>query len=361
MTKHELNAKYGMEGGGTRCRVLPRFLTLPPGGKPRAIDDGKASRTNEATHTVETVSLPTCEFVARCAGEFQRLAEEVGGSMDPMLFGTDDESAAYRRVPTSEPESTVISFYSPTKGCVVYQQVFGHPFGLVSAVLNFNRVPELICWVMNVFMAAPTDHYFDDFLVCDTASGQGSAQEVLARIHSCLNLLELEPEKHAQAAERNKALGVWCDVSLAHTEGIVRLEPDQGRIDAVLEALQQCKAAGEIGPDGVPRSELHPALASSILGKLGFLLTSAYGAVGRGAMLPLVHRGNGWDEVPDPDEPGREPVGAEWTPGLEAMLSFLIVLFASRSIMARVLRVRGNGQHEKSPSSSTRMRPTRST
>ena len=51
----------------------------------------------------------------------------------------------------------------------------------------------------------------------------------------------------------------------------------------------------------------------------------------------------------DPADPSGKPVGASWTPGLEAMLCFLTVLFASKALMAKVIRVRGYAAQKKSP------------
>ena len=45
----------------------------------------------------------------------------------------------------------------------------GHNFGLVSAVTNFNSVPEFTTFVAASSRLIPTDHMFDDVVTVDRA------------------------------------------------------------------------------------------------------------------------------------------------------------------------------------------------
>jgi len=56
--------------------------------------------------------------------------------------------------------------------------------------------------------------------------------------------------------------------------------PSSGRVDHILELFREAFRAGA----------MQPGLAATLRGKLFFLLTAAYGAVGRAATLPLVTR-----------------------------------------------------------------------
>jgi hypothetical protein len=65
-----------------------------------------------------------------------------------MEHGLEDLFAAYRRAPTSQPQFTLVALcWRPDPkldagGEVVYIEVPGHNFGLLAAVVNFNRAPE---------------------------------------------------------------------------------------------------------------------------------------------------------------------------------------------------------------------------
>jgi len=321
-TEQQLRQKFTRDGR-FRCRILPRFLTEPPGGKPRPIDDGKKSKTNAATRTVETVALPTVEFVAKSAAAFARDAQANGRPMAPLVFGSDDAEAAYRRVPTSQPEFTVIAYFNPRTNAMEYRQVFGLPFGLTSAVLQFNRVAHFICWTMNTLFGVVIDHYFDDYLIVDQRVGGQSAQSALAAAHRVMGLLSLAEKKHSPVAKENKALGVWCDVSRAHDRGEVSFRPDDARMDAILDKLRECRDACD--GDGC----LPPHQAASIHGKLGFTMTALYGNLGRAATQPLIQRMY------------RDPEGdVGWSQALSKMLAFFTVIFALREVTRRVVQVK---------------------
>jgi hypothetical protein len=79
----------------------------------------------------------------------------------------DDCDAAYRLIPSRQPGNSIVAFWSPSKEKVVFFQVWGHSFGLVSAVLNFNRVPKIHVAFMRRFFASMMDHYVDDYIMVD--------------------------------------------------------------------------------------------------------------------------------------------------------------------------------------------------
>ena len=47
-----------------------------------------------------------------------------------MQLGLDDMTAAYRQVPVNDPSLTVIAYYAPSKGKVLFRALRGHNFGL---------------------------------------------------------------------------------------------------------------------------------------------------------------------------------------------------------------------------------------
>ena len=49
--------------------------------------------------------------------------------------------------------------------------VAGHPFGLRSAVVNFNRVEAYMVYIERKLGLVPSGHYFE--VVCEPAGGKG--------------------------------------------------------------------------------------------------------------------------------------------------------------------------------------------
>jgi hypothetical protein len=118
-------------------RVIPRF-GIEQGDKVRPIDDCSKCGINAATLTVETVLHPNAEFPARVAKSLFETCSKSGVRMPRLGVAFDDCDAAYRLIPSRQPGNSIVAFWSPSKEKVVFFQVWGHSFGLVSTVLNFN-------------------------------------------------------------------------------------------------------------------------------------------------------------------------------------------------------------------------------
>ena len=79
---------------------------------------------------------------------------------------------------------------------------------VMSSVLNFNRVPHLMCVAAALLFAAPVDHFFDDYLTMDLKVGRGSAQECLDALHNAVRL-RLEPKKRKRRAGVQEELKLY--------------------------------------------------------------------------------------------------------------------------------------------------------
>ena len=187
LSEQELRAKYESNGALT-CRIIPRFavfqgstdkrcaqcdletsachdckgLQMP---KLRCCDNAKASGTNTNTRLCESIAGPTFEFPARVCAYIAAECEKKGIPRPKVLLGLDDLFAAFRRVPSSQPEFTIVALYEFDSDSVRFHEVFGMNFGLKAAPLQFNRVAELLCAVAACFGGLPVDHYYDDFLL----------------------------------------------------------------------------------------------------------------------------------------------------------------------------------------------------
>jgi hypothetical protein len=305
ISKAELMRKY-TRGGRLRARVLPRFGVRQRGGKLRAIDDARRSRTNEMQRMHETIVTPSPEFPAHVLAELARACVELGVDLPDVELGLDDLFAAYRRVPTAHPEFMIAAVWRYDWDAPAFYEVWGHCFGLVSSVVNFNRVPHMLCAVAARLFAAPVDHFFDDYLTMDLAVARASAQLSLDCLHRAVRF-GLEPAKRKLSASQQVELGVACDLRSAASERTVYLAPTPERVDAFLSDLAECKRVGRV----TPRE------AESLFGRLGFVLTAARGSVGRAACQPLLQRAG-------------ERAGCDaWTEAMDHMLRFYAALLPS--------------------------------
>ena len=302
-------------GGVENVRVMRRFaikqgVREDGSVKWRVIDDAKASGVNAATYTEETITCASFLFVALICRVFYRLRRfGPGGVMPQMWVGLDDLRKAYRMVPNSMPGCAVVAYWSFAYGCVVYQLVPGHSFGFVSAVLNFNRLPAFICIFTCLFFAVCVTNYFDDSIVVDPAYGStfdavlgtwvSSAQSALRCTHMVMGF-DVELSKHKECAPVNNCLGVNVDLTHMLNTGFVHFKPTTKRVQKILHLLRT--ARGE--------RKLTPGMASTIRGKLGFVLLTAWAKFGRGASQPLIQREH-HDSPP-----------YSWSSALDAMLEF---------------------------------------
>jgi hypothetical protein len=270
--------------GENNWRTQVRFGTVQSNGaggvKIRAIDNAKAALINAAATTHETIKCITVEFAAACAALVFMWCSILQISMLALGIGFDDMRSAYRRVPTCHPQYTVFAVWDIERQCVVFYYLPGHQFGAIAAVLNFNRFPKLIVHMAQVLFAVMVDQYFDDYMTIDTADGMTSAQDSLILCHDLLAPDLIEIKKHKEIADWNVGLGHEIDVGQVYVEYAVYVRCTPDRIEKVLHALSVARAANYLSPGD----------ASTIRGKLGFLLSAASGRVGRAATQPLMQR-----------------------------------------------------------------------
>ena len=86
-----------------------------------------------------------------------------------------------------------------------------------------------------------------------------------------------EAEKHVAMCADSEYLGVISDLS-GFADGELRMDISVDRRESLLELVSKHRFALSKGP------------ASSIFGKARFMLTSAYGAVGRACLQPIKAR-----------------------------------------------------------------------
>ena len=138
LTLAQLRQKYG-SGTAMQCRVLQRHpiaqglkqdkhadgsLQFLADGSPalvekiRLIDDSKRSQHNDILmRCSETIAPCSFTYLSFVCAEVVDQARDVGLRMLPQIvFSTDDMKAAYRQVPTRQPEMCIVCLYSFDKG-----------------------------------------------------------------------------------------------------------------------------------------------------------------------------------------------------------------------------------------------------
>lgn len=162
----------------------------------RVIDDYKDSECliNDVTRTSETITLPSAEFVARVAAVVNNTCATKGIPMFNTTVTFDDLKSAYRFIPVRDGQSTVIAYYCTNTKSVVFRELYGHAFGLVSAVLKFARVPTMYMTLLHKFVAVMATNYVDDIFTVDLRCAGTSAQDCISKVCKLTGSL-LEPDK----------------------------------------------------------------------------------------------------------------------------------------------------------------------
>ena len=298
LTSNQMDEKFGRG----RWRSSHRFGVEQGSGdswKVRPIDNFKGNLVNACAATHETIHCITFEWVAFVVHIARQLCTELGIPLPPALLGLDDEQSAYRFILNCAPWLMAFAAYSTERSRVEHYWLPGHVFGAVAAVLNYNSWSEFQVAIARVYLAVICGHYFDDFPTLhfgsppppDPARPAGKrrryappppsldGQGGLATTHRLTGAI-LAAKKHIWFDTSNVLLGVRANLALAHSHFIVMFEASPGRVDKILLMLRDARR----------HHSLPSHTAGVIRGKLGFILTHAYGRVGRAAAQPLVQR-----------------------------------------------------------------------
>ena len=283
-SKAQMDRKY--KRGKWRC--IGRNAVLQKG-KWRCIDNGKSSKHNKATTMHERITCGRADFPIMVAREFARRMrskqqrQAKGVHKKPRLrlrHGTNDLRAAYRRVPTSQPEYTCVAVWDNDNEKVVYCEVPGHNFGLTSAVVNFNRFPELATIAARRLLWCVTEHYYDDNDTTELECADATGQEVLVALCSEVFFgFPFDPGKDVIMDQANEYLGVVSDLSRAE-EGFVTMDVSKKRRKKIKEIADRI----------LREKQLRSGLASSLFGKARFLISPCFGSLGKACLQPIMER-----------------------------------------------------------------------
>ena len=204
-------------GGDDQFREMVRFAVKQKG-KIRPCDNARVSLHNLATTLFERLSLESADFPARAASLY---AELLGDTVFAFLLGTEDISAAYRRMPCAHPWFTVFAQWDPgvpdvREPSAQYFRLEGFNFGLKSAVVAFNRLAFCMQQSASRLLALCCASYFDDFCVAEPSFAKGGQQMLrdyasLLRVPFAGAFLGEPGSKSDAPSPRNTFLGVQHD------------------------------------------------------------------------------------------------------------------------------------------------------
>lgn len=280
----ELNQMFGVGG----WRALERFVHVQSCGKLRCIDSGKSPGHNRAsleTETIFTTSVDVLPAIVRrtCDLVFRQRSQE-GDALPPwcdFVLGTEDMKHAYRQCPIVPDQRccSVIAFWDHVHHSIRFVVLNSLPFGLSSAVLNFNRTPALLTAVARRMTGCAASYFFDDSCVVDLVAGQGFAQACLREIYSLAGA-ELDPDKSQVPAGCRAFLGLSANLAMAACSGVVEFDLKPGFRESVQREIDGVFEAGV----------LTSGQAAKLRGKFGWAASGTYGRCGRGGQAPLVQR-----------------------------------------------------------------------
>ena len=167
---------------------------------------------------------------------------------------------------------------------------YTHLFGLTAAVVNFNRLPELLTAVARRVGIAPSWHFFDDQGTLDFAEEEGRVRARKAATQTSSKRTGCRPQafiqelfklagrpfkdsKHQAPCQRQVHLGLLNDF-IEFKNGNISIKPRVGKIDELVLVLKDLKTR-----------EPHTVSAAEILhlaGSLVFFLYSCFDKVARG-------------------------------------------------------------------------------
>ena len=244
----EVSAHLGREDWS----VVRRFVLVQGAEmKLRPIDDCLEAQLNQAYTVSSYLKLQDIGYIAGlalCVAE-RLAAGGCGPSGEAWLGKCLDLSKAYKQMPVHpDHRHLAVIFYHDLAGRPKYYVANSLMFGSCAAVYSFNRVSRSLCFLLNKMLAIPCSVFYDDFPMFQPESLSEDADLAASQ------LLDLLGWKHAKTGtnaapfqSKFNVLGCSLDLSLV-VGGSVVLENKPGRIDRLVELLNQIQNEGTPGP-----------------------------------------------------------------------------------------------------------------
>ena len=280
--------------GPGEWRPLPRHV-IHQHGKPRPIDDAKASSHNANTKCSETIVCTSAEWPALITREVMRRTCELDphtGKRPPAWLhprtGTADMWKGFRQNhPTKEDERfCVVTFIHPHTHRRVYSRLRGLPFGMGSVVNQFNRLPHLQTAVKRRLFGLLVCHYFDDELLWEIHCLAAKSYGLCAKLSAAWGIIYSDDKRQPMSALTD-FLGCSYDWPRFLQDLAAGLYVKESTLRKACGTIQRHQSSGN----------MTPAEASKLRGLLSWVDKGVTGRALRGALTALVAR-QYWEKVP---------------------------------------------------------------
>ena len=207
LSKEQVDAQYGVG----RWRPLERFLIKQSDGKKRVIDNAKKTLHNSCTSLNETISTTNIDFVANVASDILQAFQLQSSPLDDLALqwldlrvGTDDLPDAYRGLPVASHHqaASIIAVFLPGEGWA-FTLLWGLAYGLESAVVSFNRFPQLGIAGSRRLVLSMCSSYFDDELSLEMVRDHDCSQCGLQLVFALLGAAPQASKRFRPAANRH--------------------------------------------------------------------------------------------------------------------------------------------------------------
>ena len=260
--------------------MVRKAVWQPNHGAYRCIDNAKSSEHNLCTSAEERIHTTSVDMGISICQRFRKLLQKPLEQSCALQSATKDMKRAYRQVPvhTKHLCFSVIAIWHPKQHKWVFGILHGLAFGLLAAVVQFNRFPALIVALARRWLAVPVINFFDDFKITEPAFAKASGGVYFDKLVSLLGWL-FDSEKHRPFSPIARFLGGLE----TYRPDEVALQPLPEREHAIQSQLIQA----------IQSQKLSPSDARALSGKLVHFACFFLGRIGRGQTHALICQGQG--------------------------------------------------------------------
>ena len=254
--------------------LTPRFIVHQ--GKPRIIDNLKASRVNETAMRNDTYVPDTLDKLMIKIRSL-KISLDANKRDDKILAYSFDFKSAYKHIGIDEKSKIAahIVIIDPLSMKPMIGEMLCQPFGSALSPRNWGRVVETIKFLCRKLFRIDTFYFVDDGFGAEPSSTATNAFESTIALATLLGF-KIHPDKLTSPTETLKLLGAIITI----TDKQIIVKNPKTRIRKIRNTIAKILVS----------KRLTPANAASIRGKIGFAQSLLFGRVGRSKVHELIKR-----------------------------------------------------------------------
>ena len=247
--------------------------------KVRSIDDFLQSKVNALTSVQSRIDVGRVSDVVHTSKVLVR-----HGRQD-LVFLKSDFKSAYRTCPIKKKHLkwADVVVRCPVSGIFFLSTQYAMPFGAVGAVYAWDRVADLITFILSVLLLLPLSRFVDDLFCCVPREGAGQCRLWMKEIVRLLGFV-LDDEKTPMPSSVQVILGVeikfCCVLRRKKRSYSIKVRIDPKRAEHWFHIVQQVLSDGVLSPD----------LAMKMAGRFSFVAYAVLGPVGASHIVHLYRR-----------------------------------------------------------------------